>query len=89
MFSNKVAEANSFKTTHKLSSGYSAKSWSCPAKAIDKTESDHALGLSITHRRVKTVDAIPIIHLAICNNNGNKALSTRMYSARLTRHKLN
>jgi hypothetical protein len=27
---------------------------------------------------------LPIVHLAIYNNNGNKALSTRMYSARLT-----
>jgi hypothetical protein len=45
------------------------------------------LVLVVAHRRVQTVDAIPIVHLTICNNNGNNALSTRRYSARLTRHK--
>jgi hypothetical protein len=45
------------------------------------------LVLVIAHRQVQTVDAIPIIHLTICNNNGNNALSTRRYSARLSHHK--
>jgi hypothetical protein len=43
--------------------------------------------LIVAHSRIETVDAISIVHLAICNNNGNKALSTRRYSARLTRLK--
>jgi hypothetical protein len=46
------------------------------------------LVLVIAHRQVQTVDAIPIVHLTICNNNGNNALSIRRYSARLTRQKL-
>jgi hypothetical protein len=46
------------------------------------------LVLVIAHRMVQAVDAIPVIHLTICNNNGNNALSTRKYSARLTRLKL-
>jgi hypothetical protein len=44
--------------------------------------------LIVAHHRIQIVDAISIIYLAICNNNGNKALSTRMYSAKLTRLKL-
>jgi hypothetical protein len=40
--------------------------------------------LVVAPSRAEIVDAIPVIHLAICNNNRNKALSTRMYSARLT-----
>jgi hypothetical protein len=44
--------------------------------------------LIVTHSLVETVDAISIVHLAIYNNNENKALSTRKYSARLTRLKL-
>jgi hypothetical protein len=43
--------------------------------------------LVVAHRGIQKVDAISIIHLAICNNNENKALSKRMYSARLTRLK--
>jgi hypothetical protein len=43
--------------------------------------------LVVAHRRIQTVRAVPVVHLTICNNNGNNALSTRMYSARLTRHK--
>jgi hypothetical protein len=46
------------------------------------------LVLVITHRRVHAVDAITVVHLAICNNNGNNTLSTIKYSARLTRLKL-
>jgi hypothetical protein len=46
------------------------------------------LVLVVTHRRVQAVDAITIVHLTICNNNGNNALSIRKYSARLTRLKL-
>jgi hypothetical protein len=42
------------------------------------------LVLIIAHCGIQTVDAISIVHLAIYNNNGNKALSIRMYSARLT-----
>jgi hypothetical protein len=33
------------------------------------------LVLIVTHHRIQTVDAISIVHLAICNNNGNKDLS--------------
>jgi hypothetical protein len=46
------------------------------------------LVLVVAHHWVQTVDAIPIIHLTICNNNGNNALSTRRYSARLSHYKL-
>jgi hypothetical protein len=46
------------------------------------------LVLVVAYRRIQTVGAISIIHLAICNNNVNKVLSTRIYSARLTRLKL-
>jgi hypothetical protein len=42
------------------------------------------LVLVVTHRRVQAVDAIAIVHLTICNNNGNNGLSMRKYSARLT-----
>jgi hypothetical protein len=45
------------------------------------------LVLVVAHRRIQIVDAIPTVHLAIYNNNGNNALSTRRYSARLTCHK--
>jgi hypothetical protein len=45
------------------------------------------LVLVVTHRRVQAVDAIPVVHLTIYNNNGNNALSTRRYSARLIRLK--
>jgi hypothetical protein len=45
------------------------------------------LVLVVAHRRIQTVDVIPIVHLTIYNNNGNNALSTRRYSARLTRLK--
>jgi hypothetical protein len=44
--------------------------------------------LVVARRRIQTVDAITIVHLTIYNNNGNNALSTRRYSARLTLHKL-
>jgi hypothetical protein len=43
--------------------------------------------LVVAHHWIQTVDAATIVHLTICNNNGNNALSTRRYSARLTRHK--
>jgi hypothetical protein len=42
------------------------------------------LVLVVVHRGIQTVDAISIVHLVICNNNRNKVLSTRMYSAKLT-----
>jgi hypothetical protein len=42
------------------------------------------LVLVVAYRRVQAVDAITVVHLTICNNNGNNALSTRKYSARLT-----
>jgi hypothetical protein len=47
-----------------------------------------SLVLVVAHRQIQTVDAITIVHLTICNNNGNNALSRRRYSARLTRYKL-
>jgi hypothetical protein len=45
------------------------------------------LVLVVAHCRVKAVDVITVVHLTICNNNENNALSTRKYSARLTRLK--
>jgi hypothetical protein len=47
---------------------------------------DHDHDATTSPHRVETGAAIPIEHLAICNK-GNRTLSTRMYSARLTRHK--
>jgi hypothetical protein len=41
------------------------------------------LVLVVAHHRVQAVDAITEVHLTICNNNKNNALSTRKYSARL------
>jgi hypothetical protein len=46
------------------------------------------LVLVVAHRRVQAVDVITVVHLTICNNNRNNALSTRKYLARLTRLKL-
>jgi secreted Zn-dependent insulinase-like peptidase len=46
------------------------------------------LVLVVTHRRIQAVNAIAVVHLTIYNNNGNNALSTRRYSARLTHLKL-
>jgi hypothetical protein len=46
------------------------------------------LVLVVAHRRIQAVDAITVVHLIICNNNGNNALSMRKYSARLTHLKL-
>jgi hypothetical protein len=46
------------------------------------------LVLVVAHRRVQAVDAIIIVHVTIYNNIGNNVLSTRKYSARLTRLKL-
>jgi hypothetical protein len=44
--------------------------------------------LVVVHRWINTVDAVTIVHLTIYNNNGNKALSTRIYSAKLIHLKL-
>jgi hypothetical protein len=41
------------------------------------------LVLVVVHRWVETVDAVTIVHLIIYNNNGNKALSMRIYLASL------
>jgi hypothetical protein len=49
---------------------------------------DHGHDPTASPHRVETGAAVPIEHLAICNNKGKKTLSMRMYSARLTRHKL-
>jgi hypothetical protein len=46
------------------------------------------LVLVVAHRWIQAVNAVAIVHLTICNNNGNNALSTRRYSARLIRLKL-
>jgi hypothetical protein len=51
---------------------------------IRHTERPLPLVLVVVHRGVQTVDAITIIHLTICNNNGNNTLSTKKYSARFT-----
>jgi hypothetical protein len=45
------------------------------------------LVLVVTHRWIQAVDAIAVVHLTIYNINGNNTLSTRKYSARLTRLK--
>jgi hypothetical protein len=58
-------------------------------KASDKTYgATMHLVLVVAYRRVQAVDAITIVHLTICNNNGNNALRIKKYSARLTRLKL-
>jgi hypothetical protein len=46
------------------------------------------LVLIVAHCRVQAIDAINVVHLTICNNNENIALSTRKYSARPIRLKL-
>jgi hypothetical protein len=46
------------------------------------------LVLVVAHHRVQAVDAIAVVHLTICNSNGNNVLSMRRYSARLTHLKL-
>jgi hypothetical protein len=46
-----------------------------------------SLVLVVAHRWIHAVNAVVVVHLTICNNNGNNALSTRRYSARLTRRK--
>jgi hypothetical protein len=51
---------------------------------IRHTERPLPLVLVVAHRRVQAVDAITVVHLTICNNNENNALSMRKYSARLT-----
>jgi hypothetical protein len=48
---------------------------------------DHAHDPTASPHRVETGAAVPIEHLAICNNKGNRTLSTRIYSGRLIRHK--
>jgi hypothetical protein len=45
------------------------------------------LVLVVAHLRIQAINAKVIVHLTIYNNNGNNALSTRRYSARLTRLK--
>jgi hypothetical protein len=45
------------------------------------------LVLVVAHRWIEAVNAIAVVHLTIYNNNGNNALRTRRYSARLTRLK--
>jgi hypothetical protein len=83
-----IAEAGSFKTTHTLSSDTVPVSSHLQQKHhMRNTEWPLPLVLVVTHRRIQTVDAIPIVHQTICNNNGNNALSTRRYLARLTRRK--
>jgi hypothetical protein len=48
----------------------------------------HAHGLVISRSRVHVVLTKSIERLAICNNIGNRTLSTRVYLARLTHPKL-
>jgi hypothetical protein len=45
------------------------------------------LVLVVAHRWIQVVNAIAVVHLTICNNNVNNVMSTRRYSARLTRLK--
>jgi hypothetical protein len=45
-----------------------------------------AQGSLLVHGGTEAVLAIALINCTICNN-GNKTLSTRRYSARLTHHK--
>jgi hypothetical protein len=83
-----IAEASSFKTTHTFSSDTVPVSSHLQQKhQMRDTEWPLPLVLVVSHRRIQAVNAIAVVHLTICNNNGNNALSTRRYSARLTRLK--
>jgi hypothetical protein len=80
-----IAEANSFKATHTFSSDTVPEDSHFQQKhQIRYMERPLPLVLVVAHRRVQAVDAITVVHLTICNNNENNALSTRKYSARLT-----
>jgi hypothetical protein len=85
---NEIAEANSFKATHMFSlDKVSGDSHFQQKYQIRYTERPLSLVLVVAHCRVQAVDVITVVHLTICNNNGINALSTRKYSARLTRLK--
>jgi len=58
-----------------------------PNKSISKaTRGGLAHDLLIIRSQMVTVSPVAMIHDIICNK-GNKTLSMRMYSAKLTRHK--
>ena len=57
-----------------------------PQKHIEGLVKKPTQGLLLIHSGIEATLAITMIHSAICNM-GNKTLSTRRYSARLTRHK--
>jgi hypothetical protein len=76
---NKVAETNSF-IKHTL-----LVQLQC--QQMRDTEWPLPLVLVVPYRRIQVVNAIAVVHLTICNNNRNNALSTGRYSARLTRLK--
>jgi hypothetical protein len=83
-----IAEASSFKTTHTFSSDTVPVGSHLQQKhQMRDMEWPLLLVLVVAHRRIQAVNAIAVVHLTICNNNGNNALSTRRYSARLTRLK--
>ena len=65
---------------------YNAKIRSRSTKACRRINKKPAQGLLLIHSGIEATLAITMIHSAICNM-GNKTLSTRRYSARLTRHK--
>jgi hypothetical protein len=79
-----IAEANSFKATHTFSSNtVPGDSHFQQKHQIRYMERPLPLVLVVAHRRVQAIDVITVVHLTIYNNNGNNALSTRKYSARL------
>jgi hypothetical protein len=84
-----IAKASSFKTTHTLSSHTVPTGSHLPQKHQRRDmEWPLPLVLVVAHHWIQAVNVVAIVHLTICNNNGNNALSTRRYSARLTYLKL-
>ena len=83
--------------TSLLEKGYirpSSSPWGClvpthdhhPQKLIEGLLKMPAQGSFLIHGGIEAVLTIAVIDGTICNN-GNKTLSTRKYSARLTHHK--
>ena len=83
-----IDKAEAIKFESKVSNivKYSAKIGSQSTKANRRLIKKPAQGLLLIHSGIEATLAITMIHSAICNM-GNKTLSTRRYSARLTHHK--
>ena len=82
-----IIKAEAIKFEDKVSNivWYSAKPDHGPQKQRWGLIKKPAQGLLLIHSGIEATLAITVIHSAICNN-GKKTLSTRRYSARLTRH---